>query len=72
MRRKIRPSARFDEVDFVFYLLCTKSYKPNSYEEAIGGKDVSLWLAAMKDWMLSLDKKQDMDLSKQTKGDKKL
>lgn len=59
MRKEIGLPSRFNREDFVTSLIVQNSLnnEPDSYEEAISVKDASLWISAMKDEMLSLEKK---------------
>lgn len=58
VKNEIKPPARYDEAYFasIFSVQNFLDNEPDSYEEAIDGNDVSLWLVAMKNEMLSLVK----------------
>lgn len=71
-RREIRPPARYSEPDFITALSVIGPLEgdPTSYEEAVEGKNANMWLEAMKDEMLSLEKNNTWVLVNKPKGAK--
>lgn len=57
-RREIRPPVRYSEPDFITALNIQFFWEsePTSYEEAVEEKNANMWLEAMKNEMLSLEK----------------